>query len=138
MHTAVASPQEMEKRWNIHSKVVQNGRKLHGGLIDSYPNLIPTEVPGLEDHKPSDLHASAEIVQFLINAFKERKKERLLKIQKNRDKKTTPLDLVKDYLDPKNVENYKGKEKESYEKHKEEYMRIRDLLQKTLDDIKDA
>jgi hypothetical protein len=62
----------------------------------------------------------------------------VLKIHKNRNKNTTPLDLVEDYLNPENVKNYKGKEKESYEKHKEEYMRIRDLLQKTLDDIKDA
>jgi hypothetical protein len=122
MHTAVASPQEMEKRWNVQFRAIKSVRGTDANLSS------------LEDHKPSDLHASAEIVQFLIDVLKERKKERLLKIHKNRDKKTTPLDLVKDYLNPRNVKNYRGKERESYEKHKEEYMRIRDLLQKAQDE----
>jgi hypothetical protein len=80
-------------------------------------------------------------VQCLIDAFKERKRERklkrVLKMHEKKHKNTTPLDLVEDYLKPENVEKYTGKEKESYEKHKEEYERIRNLLKKTLDDIKD-
>jgi hypothetical protein len=131
MHTAVASPQEMEKRWNVQFRAIKSVKGRDANLSS------------LEKHKPSDLHASAEIVQCLIDAFKKREKEWVLKVNEkdpkgNRDKKTTPLDLVKDYLNPKNVENYRGKERESYEKHKEEYMRIRDLLQKTEDDLRES
>jgi hypothetical protein len=131
MHTAVASPQEMEKRWNVQFRAIKSVRGTDANLSS------------LEKHKPPDLHASAEIVQCLINVFKEREKEWVLKVNEkdpkgNRYKNTTPLDLVKDYLDPKNVENYRGKERESYEKHKEEYMRIRDLLQKTEDDLRES
>jgi hypothetical protein len=131
MHTAIASPQEMEKRWNVQFRAIKSVREIDANLSS------------LEDHKPSDLHASAEIVQFLIDVFKEREKEWVLKVKEknpnnNKYKNTTPLDLVKDYLNPENVKKYTGKEKESYEKHKEEYMRIRDLLQKTEDDLRES
>jgi hypothetical protein len=63
MHTAVASPQEMEKRWNVQFRAIKSVSRIDANLSS------------LEDHKPSDLHASAEIVQCLIDVFKERKKE---------------------------------------------------------------
>jgi hypothetical protein len=139
MHTAVASPKEMEKRWNVQFRAIKDGMKTYANLIKKYPDLITK----LEEHKPPDLHASAEIVQCLIDAFKKREKEWVLKVHEksprhNSRKSTTPLDLVKDYLNPRNVKNYTGKEKESYEKHKEEYTRIRDLLQKTEDDLRES
>jgi hypothetical protein len=136
MHSAIASPQEMEKCWERHFKNIQYGRETYPGLTTKYPNL--------KEHKPSDLHASAEIVQLLIDAFKEREKEWVvLEIHEknpkyNNQKDTTPLDLVKNYLDPENVKNYKGKERESYEKYEEEYIRIRNLLQKTQNDIRES
>jgi hypothetical protein len=140
MHTAVASPEEMEKRWIQQFRMIKSWRKPDTDSMNKYPDLITKKDPSLEDHKLSDPHASEEIVQFLIDAFKEREEEWVLKVDEkdfihNKYKHTTPLDLVEDYLNPKNVENYRGKEKENYEKHKEEYMRIRDLLKKTLDDI---
>jgi hypothetical protein len=144
MHIAVASPQEMEKCWDQHFRATENGRRMYANLLTKYPGLIPTKAPSSKDRKPSDLHASEEIVQFLIDAFKEYEKEWVvLDIDEknpihNRHKKTTPLDLVKDYLKPENVKNYTEKERESYEKHKEEYMHIRDLLQKTKDDISES
>ncbi|MDR1591251.1 MAG: hypothetical protein LBR92_04650 [Puniceicoccales bacterium] len=136
MHTAVASPEEMEMRWNIQFRAIKAGMKTYAHLVDEYSDLIKKEGPNPEDYKPSDLHASAEIVQFLIDVFKERKKGWVLKVHKRRPrfnshKSTTPLDLVKDYLNPRNVENYRRKKKENYEKHKEEYMRIEKLLKET-------
>jgi hypothetical protein len=141
MHTAVASPEEMENRWNQQFRDIKSWMESeYADLTTKYPDLITKKDPNLEDHKLSDPHASEEIVQFLIDAFKEREKEWVLKVNEknpihNKYKKTTPLDLVEDYLNPENVKNYTGKKKENYEKHKEEYMRIRDLLKKTLDDI---
>jgi hypothetical protein len=140
MHTAVASPEEMEKRWNQQFRNIKTWMENNKDLISKYPDLITKEGPSLEDHKLSDPHASEEIVQCLIDAFKEREKEWVLKVDEknlilNKYKKTTPLDLIEDYLNPKNVANYRGKEKENYEKYKEEYMRIRDLLKKTLEDL---
>jgi hypothetical protein len=140
MHTAVASPQEMEERWEKQSRAIEDGRITYRSLIAEHSDLTESECPSLKDRKPSDPHASEEIVQFLIDAFKERKKERVLETDQknpidNNHRNTTPLDLVEDYLNPKNVKNYTGKKKESYEKHKEEYMRIRDLLKKTQDDM---